>query len=59
MRPSLGRPALASLPLLLFLPGAHAQEPTDSIAWRTDFAAARAEAAQQRTPLFVVFRCER
>lgn len=29
------------------------------IAWRTDFAAARAEAKEQHKPLFVVFRCER
>jgi len=34
----------------------HAQDPA-RIAWRSDLAAARAEALESGRPLFVVFRC--
>lgn len=30
-----------------------------TVAWRTDFEAARREAQEKKKPLFVVFRCER
>lgn len=32
---------------------------TPEVRWRTDLAAARAEAKARNLPLFVVFRCER
>lgn len=36
-----------------------AQTAPDGIEWHTDFAAARALAAERHAPLFVTFRCER
>lgn len=34
-------------------------DPGEGIEWRSDLAAACAEAKSSRRPLFVVFRCER
>jgi len=35
------------------------EEPAGEIVWRTDLAAATAEAAKSGRPMLVVFRCER
>jgi hypothetical protein len=48
------------LPLVFAAAALTAQEsaPTDAFRWRTNLAAARAEAAETGKPLFLVFRCE-
>ena len=52
-------PLFASLLLPLASPAQDDPTAATTIAWQSDLAAARAQAAERHAPLFVVFRCER
>jgi hypothetical protein len=56
----MNRALMSSALLLLAAAGAPAQtdKPAAAYGWRTDYAAARAEARRTGKPLLVVFRCE-